>query len=320
MERGILVHAAFAAFWRDIGDHATLVALAPDALATRVEAAAAAALDAIPSPRWRRLAPVVRAGEAARVASLVRRWLDGLERSRPPFAVAEMEAPRRLALGGLDLRLRLDRIDALADGGVAIIDYKTGLAKPPARWFDARPQGPQIGLYVLAERAFAPAVPVRGAAYAQLKPGELRVHGIAADAESWPGLAAPEGVRGANLADWSDAEAHWARSLGALATEVREGHAAVTPRDAPATCRHCGLQPLCRIGALADDDERGARRCLTPHGAARTRTTTLPASVRSTSGGRFSSRRRRDRERPSSSSSASSRCWRMSIVRSASSR
>jgi RecB family exonuclease len=143
----------------------------------------------------------------------------------------------------------LDRVDAPADGGVAIIDYKTGAAKPPARWFDARPQAPQLGLYALAERAFAPALPVRALVYAQLKPGELRIHGIAADPRAWPGLPAPAQIAGAELADWQATEARLMESLAALAVEVREGHAPVDPRDTATTCRSCGLQSLCRIGA-----------------------------------------------------------------------
>jgi probable DNA repair protein len=250
MERGILVHAALAAFWRDVGDHAAFVALSSDVLAARIDAAAAAASVTITFARWHRLPAVVEAGEAARIASIVRMWLDGFERARPPFSVAETEQSRPLALGGLALLLRLDRVDSLADGGVVIIDYKTGLATPPAKWFDARPQGPQLGLYVLAQHAVAPLPPVRAALYVQLKPGEVKMLGIAADASAWPELVVPADVAGAGVADWTAVVARWTQSLGALAAEVRDGYAAVAPRDTTKTCRNCGLQALCRIGAL----------------------------------------------------------------------
>jgi hypothetical protein len=42
-----------------------------------------------------------------------------------------------------------------------------------------------------------------------------------------------------------------------LAAEVREGHAAVAPRDVVKTCRPCGLQSLCRIGSVATDANDG---------------------------------------------------------------
>ncbi len=254
IERGTLVHAALAAFWRDVGDHASLVTLPPDALTAKIDAAAAAATAEISSGRWRRLPAVVRSGEASRITSIVRAWLDGFERARPPFVVAETENAKRLELGGLALELRLDRVDALAGGGVAIIDYKTGPATPPSKWFDARPQGPQLGLYVLAQRAAAPLQPVRAAAYVQLRRGEVKALGIAADASAWPRLGVPADVGDASLADWNAIEARWTQSLGALAAEVRDGFAAVAPRDLVKTCRTCGLQALCRVGALPVDE------------------------------------------------------------------
>jgi probable DNA repair protein len=254
MERGNLVHAALAAFWRDVGDHASLIGLSPDALAARIDAAAVAALATIPSARWRRLPAIVQSGEATRIASIVRAWLDGFERARPPFSVAETETSKPLALGGLALELRLDRVDSIDGGGMAIIDYKTGLATPPAKWFDARPQGPQLGLYVLAQHAVAPLPPVRAATYVQLKPGDVRMMGIAADNSAWPRLVVAADVVGAGLADWTAVVARWTRSLGALAAEVRNGYAAVAPRDTAKTCRNCGLQALCRIGAMPAEE------------------------------------------------------------------
>jgi probable DNA repair protein len=253
IERGILVHAALAAFWRDTRDHAALVALSPAAISARIAAATDAALTELPAARWRRIPAAVRAGEALRIASILRAWVDAFERPRPAFSVEAIELKRRLTLAGLDLDLRIDRVDMLANGGIAIIDYKTGVAKSPAKWFDARPQAPQIGLYVLAERAHSPERPVRAAAYAQLKAGEIDVRGIAADGDAWPVLRVPEDVGGPELRSWPAVEAHWRRAFETLAIEVREGHAAVTPRDTHTTCRYCGLQPLCRIGALSAD-------------------------------------------------------------------
>ena len=253
VERGTLIHAALAAFWRDVRDHAAFVGLAPDALGDRVAAAAGAALSELPAARWRNIPEAVRAGEALRIASIVQAWLEAFERVRPSFAVEAVELERPFSLSGIELALRIDRVDRLATGGLAIIDYKTGEAKAPAAWFDARPQAPQIGLYVLAERVHDER-PVRAAAYAQLKSADFAVRGIAADVEAWPALRTPAVLRGVSLADWNAAEARWKQTLEALATEVRDGYAAVSPRDGRATCRTCGRQALCRIGAPATDD------------------------------------------------------------------
>ena len=103
IERGILVHAALAAFWRDVVDQATMIALPRDDFLQRIDAAVALAVQSLSPGRWSRLPAVVTAGEAARIAKTVRAWLDEFDRLRPPFTVAAVEASRPLALGGLQL-------------------------------------------------------------------------------------------------------------------------------------------------------------------------------------------------------------------------
>ena len=251
LERGILVHAVLAAFWRNVKDHATLVALAEPELVHRIDRAVTEASTCIASARWSRLPPVVAAGESHRLARIARVWLEEFERARPPFIVSEVEVSRSLALNGLTLALRVDRLDALPDGSIAIIDYKTGIASSPYRWFDARPEAPQLGLYWLSQQAHDPVPPVRALAYAQLRPGELKAIGLAEDETLWPRLSGARMLRALGFEDWAAIDARWRESLGALALEVRDGHAAVAPRDVIETCRRCGFQPLCRIGTPA---------------------------------------------------------------------
>ena len=253
-ERGMLVHAALASFWRVVRTHAALVELSAAAQSATLDTSIAEAIAAFPANRWRAVSPLVQAGEAARLHALVTNWLDRFERGRPPFEVSAIEAALPLELGGLALRLRLDRIDTLEHGGAAIIDYKTGLVEGADKWFAPRPQAPQLGAYTLAQRAAHPDEIVRAAAYAQLKPGKLDVRGVAADADAWPLLKLPSSLKHADLADWRAVETRWADALGALGAEIIAGVAPVSPRDRTKTCAHCKRQSFCRIGALAIED------------------------------------------------------------------
>ena len=54
---------------------------------------------------------------------------------RAPFRVRAVEQARDVALGPLTFDVRIDRIDELADGTLAIIDYKTGERATSADWF-----------------------------------------------------------------------------------------------------------------------------------------------------------------------------------------
>ncbi|MBE7521532.1 MAG: PD-(D/E)XK nuclease family protein [Burkholderiales bacterium] len=252
MERGNLIHAALAAFWREVRDHAGLVALRSAEANYRdtLQRVANAALGVIDATRWRRLPPAVRAGEAARLERTMDDWL-AIETERPPFEVLDVEHETSLALAPLRIGLRLDRIDRLADGGVAILDYKSGRVPSAGRWQDDRPKAVQMGLYTLAWREAHPDDRVRAAVLACLKRGETKAVGLYADGAARVG-AAPK-AKGNDVVDWPLLEARWAAVMGALVRSFADGEALVSPRKA-ALCQTCARQALCRVDGFDDDD------------------------------------------------------------------
>ena len=254
-ERGMLLHATMAAFWNALRDQTTLASLDPAPRNAHVEAAIALALTQLPAARWRMLPAIVRAGEAQRIATLLHAWLS-VELARPAFTVVGTEVKTSLELEQLRFRLRIDRVDALTDGGAVIVDYKSGSSERPKQWFEERPRASQLGLYALAQRATQPDTPMRAIAYAQLKPDAIAPVGLAVDDSAWPGLTDLSALD--RFAGWSSLESWWRTRLGALAQEIGGGWAAVAPRRQPSPCRQCGLQSLCRIDSvqLAEEGER----------------------------------------------------------------
>jgi len=250
-ERGTLLHFAMRAFWESVREHAALIGLDDAALAARVAAAVDAARGKLPAPRWRALAPAVAAGEAQRLTQTILAWLRLYEVPRPPFRVLMTEKDTALTLGGVRLRLKIDRADTLEAGALAVIDYKSGRVTAPTAWFRPRPEGTQLGLYVLALKAAVPTRPVEAAAYAQIKAGQIKVSGVVADDALWPDLTLPMKAR-KDAQGWRDLEQYWMDTLTELGEEFQRGEARVTPRNAQA-CQRCDLQALCRIRNLYDD-------------------------------------------------------------------
>jgi RecB family exonuclease len=246
-ERGMLVHAAMAAFWRDVGDHAALLACDGTATRRRIDAAVDSALPALPPARWRLLPPALVAAEKARIASIATQWIEKYERPRPGFAVTKVEWSVPLDIAGLTLTLKLDRVDTLDQGGCAIVDYKAGAAEGPSRWFAQRPRAPQLGLYALALKAESPDIALKAAAYAKLKVGEIGPVGLVEEREAWPDLTPVAKLGEPNT--WPGVEQRWKVQMTGLVAELRDGVATVTPRDNGAPCRMCRMQSLCRIEA-----------------------------------------------------------------------
>ena len=252
-ERGGLAHDALAAFWDDVRDQAELARLDGGALAARIDAAVSGAIARLRASRRQCLPAAVLAEELSRLTAVLRAWVE-LELVRPGFAVTNTEKRTTLALGPLTVSLRLDRIDTLEEGGIVIIDYKTGRAMQPRQWFDERPQAPQLGLYALAERAASPDLQLRALAYAQLKSDAVEAVGVAADSRAWPGLDELSKLK--RFRDWAGLEAWWSARLGALAGEIADGCAEVSPRSYPLTCRTCRLHALCRVESVRVDNDQ----------------------------------------------------------------
>jgi ATP-dependent helicase/nuclease subunit B len=173
-----------------------------------------------------------------------------------------------VSIGGLHVTVRPDRVDRLADGSLAIIDYKTGRVTAAA-WLDERPDEPQLPLYACAYADGAMpggAQSVSVLAFAQLRPGDTRIIAVAAADGMLPDarVIADDEVVIAHPG-WSGLMQDWQASLAHLAHRFINGDAAVAPKHLVKSCRHCDLPLLCRrderaslAARLAADETSGA--------------------------------------------------------------
>ncbi len=241
LERGNLVHDTLARVWRRLRTQEALLGMDEPQRLLVLADAAAQALARAQRDRPRTLAGRLLVLERERLARLVREWLQQ-ELERPPFEVAAVEDKRAAALAGRSFNARLDRVDRLADGRLIIIDYKTGTPKV-SDWLGERPGEPQLPLYcVTAGEAVA------GVAFAQLRPGDMRLVGLARDGDLLPGTSAfGDSKLAEGYGDWDGLIAAWRRELERLVADFAAGLAAVDPKDPRRTCEHCEQGPLCRI-------------------------------------------------------------------------
>lgn len=256
-DRGNLVHDVLERLWSEWREQRALQVLSDDQLQTQVGVAVDDALQALQHKAPQRLQPVMRELEAQRLRELVVAWL-AVERERAPFQVLKLEAHRPgeaqadetvREFEGLRLRLRPDRVDVDERGQRIVLDYKTGARKPPP-WTGGRPEDPQLLMYALIEPQ------VSAVAFARLSVGDIGLQGIAADDGYGPGIAAYSDDKATrDAANWSALQGRWRGELATLATEVRDGWAAVLPKHPRQSCRDCGLHAVCRIREQVSLDE-----------------------------------------------------------------
>ena len=247
--RGRLLHTALQQLWERVRDSRSLAALSPRSLdeliGTCVEDAAttlnAAGEEALPRQALAR--------ECRRVGKLIRKLLQ-IERDRAPFRVLHTERASQLRLAGQELRLRIDRLDALESGGVAILDYKSGRRVTPD-WYGDRPSHPQLLVYLAAVGEDVVAL-----ANVHVTAREVRFDGIAAREELLPKVGGVKAAEGESQDPWQTRVRQWQDIIERLASGFAAGEATVDPK--PRACDFCHVAPLCRIGdrLMAFDDER----------------------------------------------------------------
>jgi probable DNA repair protein len=246
--RGIVLHRALERFWDGLESQAALLALDAAAcsrqVAQCVEQAMAESVPAEVGPRARELE---REWQARAIGALLE-----LERGREPFVVAETERELTGRLGGVEFRLRVDRVDAQGAARV-VFDYKTGGSRSAA-WRGARMDAPQLPLYAVLH-------PARPAAIVLAEAGlsGARWVGVGEESVSLAGLTPARKYALTEDRDkgfeWREITERWWAWLEALAGDFSAGRAAVDPKLAAVTCRRCHLGGLCRVDAAAARDE-----------------------------------------------------------------
>ena len=225
-EKGNVAHQALEFLWGQLHSQDELNALAPDEAAALIAQSVRLALE---SKLSRRPTNAVMQGlrelEQVRLEGVLADWL-AEEKQRRPFCVVEREAKHKVLAGGLELKIKADRIDQYDDGSCAIVDYKTANTLSTTMWDGERPDAPQLPLYAVKSGRVVSEV-----FFAKLVRGDVKQIG-------YDGVELTQ-----RLGDWE-------RVIDRLGREFREGAAEADPKQPETTCKKCGLASLCRVGEL----------------------------------------------------------------------
>ncbi len=245
LDRGQLIHRILKRVWQQLESHEGLLSTPEDRLEDIVRTTAGAEIQSLSERRRALRRPRFAAIEQARLKRVIGDWLL-LEKERQPFTMLEQEESRRVTVGGIDLRIRADRVDRLEDGRLVILDYKTGECSP-SDWDGPRPDEPQLPIYAVTADS-----PVAGVFFGRLKTGKVGFRGLAHSEGIVPGVKVSDNQLplGDTIEDWRDV-------LDRLGDDFRAGRAAVDPKDRHLTCRYCALPTLCRISQADRPSEGG---------------------------------------------------------------
>jgi ATP-dependent helicase/nuclease subunit B len=244
--RGTLMHEMLANVWHELHDKARLDALSIEERDTLLARAADKALETCGRFLGDALGGRFRALERERLVGTAREWLD-VERRREAFEVVEIEQKREMTFGGITVKVKLDRMDAMSQGGRAVVDYKSG-AVALSSWRGPRPDEPQVPMYTVGSGE-----DVRAVAFAALKRGEMGYCGFALEKGLLPDVDVVEKKwrNPDDYGNWQAMIAGWRDKLDSLGLEFAHGEARVAPKS-PSACDQCDQHAFCRIAEKRD--------------------------------------------------------------------
>jgi ATP-dependent helicase/nuclease subunit B len=247
IERGNLVHRALENFWSVTQSQAELRALSTEERQRRLGEAIDTAFSKLgePAPGWGSAYIHV---QRERLRRLLLRWLD-TELQRGAFTVRQREQRTPIPIGPLQLKVQPDRVDEV-EGGIVLVDYKTGVSVRPANWDGDRPDDPQLPLYALLTEPGK----LQAMLFGRVRPGsEMKWQGLMANQTILPKARQ-------RFVDLDVRRGEWQSVLTTLAENFAAGRADVDPKSFTVNCDGCRQRLLCRVdpvvlGIAADEGD-----------------------------------------------------------------
>ncbi len=251
MARGSAIHRSLEFLYQSIHSKQQLEQLSKGEITALCEAAASEAITFLNSRHSRLMTPRFREIEYQRIKNLLELFLTNpdAEHGRRSFQVIGREERHQWHYQGMQFNLVIDRIDQLADGGLAVIDYKTGKSTASnSSWLADRPEDLQIPFYYTVMMS-QQAAPVNAVSIAHLNAANISYSGLAADGEFHSRIKASSDDRYVKQ-DWSELTSEFTAKVESFADQFKNGSVNVDPANGTLTCRYCSLGNLCRIDEL----------------------------------------------------------------------
>lgn len=238
---GVMVHRALEMIWQQLRKQETLLKLSREERKTLVDTTANNVIAQHPQVPKR-----LRHSQHTLLTQTLSNWLS-IESARTPFRIKETEQRDRLKVGKHIIRVRLDRVDELADGSILVIDYKTNTSPPLLHCLPPFSTENQLPLYTCFSRHQEKTV---GLAFAVTHTDQAGWSGLIDDshADALPLTKAGSLKSQGETLTWASLRKGWVIRTQQLIEDFTLGIADIDPAQPKLTCRYCKCHSICRIG------------------------------------------------------------------------
>jgi probable DNA repair protein len=180
--------------------------------------------------------------EHERLYKLIGAWLQHEKERNVAFNIVDCEAEKKVHICGIEITLKIDRIQQLENGEQEFIDYKTGQEPKMSSWDEDRITEPQLPIYA----AFgADDKKIASVQFGWVKIAEHAFIGVSTDNfEAEADKRKPKFLQ--QFTDWQSLLNHWKTSIEAIAQEIKMGEATVKFNNEN-DLMYCEVLPLLRL-------------------------------------------------------------------------
>ena len=253
MDRGSLVHAVLERFWHpseqfrhdEFRHFADLRDMSVDDFTKAINIAIRRTLQDF-AEKTNITSKTVLELEHERLYKLIGAWLQHEKDRNVAFNIVDCEAEKKVMICGIEITLKIDRIQQLKNGELEFIDYKTGQEPKMTSWDEARITEPQLPTYASFWAAFgADESKISSVQFAWVKIADHAFIGVSTDNfEIDPDKRKPKFLQA--FTDWQSLLSHWKSSIEAIAQEIKMGEAAVKFNHEN-DLMYCEVLPLLRL-------------------------------------------------------------------------
>jgi probable DNA repair protein len=245
-ERGQLVHGALEAFWFNEGTlrhFADLQQMQETDLEIAISDAVNKSIIQFKQIHEDIFSPNTLMLEHERLCRLVADWL-AFEKSREVrFTLTGCEYEQKTLINGIEVTLKVDRIHQLENGGVELVDYKTGQVPKMSSWGKERITEPQLPIYAVFYAAEDQKVV--GVQFGMVKTKDHHFVGVSeVNFEVDADKRKPDFIR--EFEDWESLKMHWQASIESMVVEIKMGKAPVV-FESPNDMLYCEVLPILRL-------------------------------------------------------------------------
>ena len=243
MDRGSLVHSVLERFWHpnEFRHFADLRDMSVDDFTKAINIAIRRTLQDF-AEKSNIASKTLLELEHERLYKLINAWLQHEKERNIAFNMIDCEAEKKVMICGIEITLKVDRIQQLENGELEFIDYKTGQEPKMTSWGENRIAEPQLPIYA----AFGgDDSKIASAQFGWVKIADHAFIGVSNESfDVDPDKRKPKFLQ--EFTDWHSLLDHWKASIQAIAQEIKIGEAAVR-FDNENELMYCEVLPLLRL-------------------------------------------------------------------------